>query len=64
VSERLMIQGHDAGLCVDVFEGEILLTAACGWQRERNEVQVPVPPAEARRLGEWLILHANQAGER
>lgn len=64
--ERVIVHGNRSmagskcSVCIDVVFDKVLLTAT-DW---RDEVQVDLGPSECRRLGEWLIERANQAGER
>jgi len=62
VSERILIFHGEtaAGICADDLGPTILLTVDSGCAQE----QIDLYPDEARRLGEWLIERANQAGER
>lgn len=61
--ERVIVHGihrHMNGdsLCADVDNGTVLLTA----YNIAAEVQMNLAPADARRLGEWLIKRANEGG--
>lgn len=65
MSERIIVHGvhhriFEDSICADEDNGTVLLTA----QNVAHEVQMNLAAAEARRLGEWLIERANQAGER
>lgn len=49
-----------AGICADDLGPTVLLTVDTGDEQQ----QVDLYPSEYRRLGEWLIERANQAGEK
>jgi hypothetical protein len=60
-SRPMFIDDEQASLCADVVDNTLMLTAI---NFRQAEVQVRVDLATARRLGEWLIERANQAGEK
>ena len=63
MSERIIVQGASETSTIvadDVGDG-ILMTPI---NFDNNDGQTLLPPAECRRLGEWLVERANQAGER
>lgn len=61
---RIILHGDNStagmmpGLCVDDVADAVLLTATDA----RDDVQVRICLADARRLGEWLIKRANEVG--
>jgi hypothetical protein len=64
MSEKRVIVHSRAGqgaVCADDWGSIVLLTTQMDGE---PETQIDLAPSEARRLGEWLIERANQAGER
>lgn len=54
------VSGCNRSVCVDAVDGEIMMTTT----DFRDDAQINLDLDAARRLGEWLIERANQAGER
>jgi len=61
--ERIIVHGsfEASSIVIDDMGSCILITPI---NFDNNEGQTLLPLAEYRRLGEWLIERANQAGER